>query len=80
MSENKVEALNDDELEGVSGGQIESETVTITYYIVKKGDTLSGIANTLGIKLKDIRKMNPNITNPDKIDVGQKIIVSKVKA
>ena len=79
MSENKAYALDDDELEGVAGGQLVTETVTITYYIVEKGDTLSGIAEKLGIKLKDILKANPQIINPDKIEVGQKITIKSVK-
>ena len=79
MSEKKAMALDDDELQGVAGGQLITETITLTYYVVQKGDTLGGIANNLGIKLPDILKANPWITNPDKIDVGQKITIKSVK-
>ena len=79
MSEYCPVALDDDELEGVAGGQLITESFTITYYVVQKGDTLSGIANNLGIKLADILKMNPQIINPDKIEVGQQIIIKRKK-
>ena len=79
MSKNKAFALDDDVLEDVSGGELITETITVTYYVVEKGDTLSGIANKLDVKLSDILKANPWITNPDKIDVGQKITVKSKK-
>lgn len=43
------------------------------YHVVKKGDTLSKIAKTYGVSLSAILKLNPAITNPNKIYVGQKI-------
>ena len=43
-------------------------------YTVKKGDSLGGIASRFGVKLSDITKLN-NISRPDLIKVGQKIIV-----
>ena len=42
-------------------------------YIVKRGDTLSGIALKLSIPYPSLRKANPQITNPHRIDVGQVI-------
>lgn len=42
-------------------------------YIVKQGDSLSGISNTLGYNLDQIIKANPNIKDPSKIWVGQNI-------
>lgn len=42
------------------------------YYIVKPGDTLSAIAGRVGRSLKSLINKN-NISNPDKISVGQKI-------
>lgn len=48
-------------------------------YTVKKGDTLSGIASRYGVPLADIIKAN-NIANPDKIYVGQKIIIPGVSS
>tara|TARA_Y100001973_G_C4942594_1_gene206388 strand:- start:26 stop:538 length:513 start_codon:yes stop_codon:yes gene_type:complete len=41
-------------------------------YTVKSGDSLSKIASDLKVNMKDLMKIN-NITNPDKIKVGQKI-------
>ena len=43
------------------------------WYVVKKGDTLSKIARAKGTSLTQILQLNPAITNPNKIYVGQKI-------
>jgi spore coat assembly protein SafA len=51
---------------------------TITY-IVKAGDTLFKIAQMFGISLEKIISANPQIEDPDKIDIGQKIFVPKEK-
>ena len=40
-------------------------------YKIKPGDTLSAIAKRNGISLAQLLKANPQITNPDKIQVGQ---------
>ncbi|HKG45937.1 MAG TPA: LysM domain-containing protein [Pyrinomonadaceae bacterium] len=42
-------------------------------YKVKTGDTLSKIAKRNGVSLAQLLKANPQITNPDKIRVGQLI-------
>lgn len=42
-------------------------------YIIKKGDTLSKIAKANGITLATLLRLNPQITNPNKIYVGQEI-------
>lgn len=42
-------------------------------YVVKKGDTLSKIAKANGTTVKAIQALNPQITNPNKIYVGQTI-------
>ena len=52
-------------------------SVTDTVYTVKKGDTLGGIAATFGTTLAKLKEWN-NITNPDKINVGQKLIVKRI--
>ena len=39
-------------------------------YVVKAGDTLSKIATRNGITLEQLLKLNPTITNPNKIKVG----------
>lgn len=39
-------------------------------YTIKQGDTLSGIAAGIGATVADILKLNPGITNPDKISAG----------
>ena len=42
-------------------------------YTVKSGDTLSRIAQSNGVVLKDLLAANPSISNPNLIGVGQKI-------
>ena len=44
-------------------------------YTVAKGDTLWSIAAKNGISLRKILAANPNIKNPDRIHVGQKIVI-----
>ena len=44
-------------------------------YTVAEGDTLWGIAAKNGISLRKILAVNPNIKNPDRIHVGQKIVI-----
>lgn len=44
-------------------------------YVVKKGDSLGKIAKANKMSLKDLLAKNPDIKNPDKISVGQKISV-----
>lgn len=46
-------------------------------YKVVKGDTLSAIAKRYGITLAQLKKLNPQITNPNLIRVGQVINISK---
>src|SRR5271157_2649588 len=42
-------------------------------YIVRQGDTLSGIAQNFGVSLQALQAANPQITNPDLIFPGQVI-------
>lgn len=46
-------------------------------YVVQSGDTLSKIARTCLISIEDMMAVNPNITNPNYIVVGQKITIFK---
>lgn len=43
-------------------------------YLIQKGDTLSEIAEDFKVSVDDICKWN-NINDPNKIEVGQKIII-----
>lgn len=45
-------------------------------YVVKRGDTLSGIAKSNNLKLEDILKANPQIKNPNDIKLGQTIKIA----
>ena len=44
-------------------------------YIVKKGDTMSKIASRFGVTIEEIMAVNPEIKDPNKISLGQEIII-----
>jgi spore germination protein len=44
--------------------------------VVKPGDTLSGIAKEFGVTVEAIMEVN-DLTNPNKIRVGQVLIIPK---
>lgn len=54
-----------------SGGQQE---VT---YTVKAGDTLYGICDKLGVSLKELKKMNPKITETMTLHIGDKFVTQQ---
>ena len=60
--------MMDTELENVAGGAYGDN-----YYIVKKGDTLSGIAAKHHTTLQALIRLNPQIKNPNLIYVGDAI-------
>ncbi|SDX32540.1 LysM domain-containing protein [Marininema mesophilum] len=47
------------------------------YYVVRQGDTLSEVAQRYEVSLVKLIKMNPQIKNPAKIYIGDKLRVSK---
>ena len=53
--------------------RVTTEAPEIRYYVVKKGDTMSKIARSLGVSLYKLRKKNPQIVNINLIYPGQKI-------
>lgn len=57
----------------------QTSTPTVNWYIVSKGDTLSSIANKLGVTVSSLVALN-GLTNPDLIRVGQKLIVKPTEA
>ena len=50
-------------------------THEVIEYVVKSGDRLSKIANTYNTTVDAICAINPDITDPNKIKVGQKILI-----
>ena len=44
-------------------------------YVIKSGDTLSKIAVDHGVTIEQLRAANPEITDPNKITVGQQIVI-----
>ena len=44
-------------------------------YVVKKGDVLSKVAANHGVTLRELLAANPQIKEPDKIAIGDKIII-----
>jgi LysM repeat protein len=47
-------------------------------YMVKAGDTLNGIAQKFGTTVSALLDLNPDITNPDRIFVGQVINIKQI--
>ena len=64
MAMNKV-AMNDEELDQVTGG-------SILPYSVQSGDTLAKIAKKYNVTMEQLIKWN-DIKNPDMITVGQQL-------
>ena len=54
-------------------------TSTNSTYTVVSGDTMYRIANKLGVSLEDLIKANPQISNPNIIQIGQVINVPNSK-
>ena len=59
-------------VQNIVNGSYNKSQDTITYYIVKRGDTLSGIGSKYNVNWKDIANLN-NISSPYIIYVGQSI-------
>ena len=57
-------------------GEREEQDYSIVIYIVKKGDTLWNIAKEFGSTVDDIVNSNA-IENPDVIQIGEKLYISK---
>ena len=65
---------SDSKNENVSRIQVSPRISTGKYHIVRKGDTLSQIANLYGIGLKTLLQFNKSI-NVRKLEIGQKIFI-----
>jgi LysM repeat protein len=48
---------------------------TPVVYVIKKGDTLSKVANKFGVELDALLAANPAIKDPNKISLGQQIVI-----
>ena len=44
-------------------------------YVVVKGDTMSKIAKKIGVTVEELLAANPQIKNPNKIDIGDEITI-----
>ena len=53
---------------------------TPVVYVIKKGDTLSKVANRFDVELEDLLAANPDIKDPNKISLGQEIIIPSASA
>ena len=72
MSEEK-KVLNDQEVEGVSGGGANGnfwQDGAAIYYRIAFRDTLSEIAQRAQVPMRQILALNPSIKNPDVISAG----------
>jgi LysM repeat protein len=52
-----------------------SAAPTQQVYVVQEGDTLEKIRQQFGLTLAELRAANPQITNPDRIAIGDEIII-----
>lgn len=52
------------------------EAKQVTEYTVAKGDTMSGIAKKLGMSLKDLIALNPQVKDINRLSIGQKLNIS----
>ena len=48
---------------------------TPVVYVIKKGDTLSKVANKFAVELDALLAANPAIKDPNKISLGQEIVI-----
>jgi LysM repeat protein len=48
---------------------------TAQVYLVKEGDTLSKIASSFDLTLEELLAANPQITDPDKVGIGDEITI-----
>ena len=53
---------------------------TPVVYVIKKGDTLSKVANKFGVDLDALLAANPTIKDPNKISLGQQIVIPTAAA
>jgi LysM repeat protein len=54
--------------------QATSVTTVVSSYVVESGDSLAEIAKRFGVTMSAIMEAN-NITNPDRVLVGQKLVI-----
>ncbi len=72
--------LSLDELEAIGGGYKKpAEKAGLTIHQIKKGETLIRIANKYGDTVAELLKLNPKITDKNKIYAGDYIYVVKRK-
>lgn len=56
----------------------QANTPTPDYYVVQRGDTLSNIAKHVNATIDQLLKWNPEIKDPNKIQIGQRIRIKPV--
>ena len=59
----------------VSSSQNQSSPPANDDYVVKSGDTLSGIAERAGVSLSSVISANPQISNPHVLRIGQAVTI-----
>ena len=51
-----------------------------TTYVVRKGDTLTAIAKRLHVTLRALQAANPQVKDPTKLQIGDKLVIPKTGA
>lgn len=64
----------------VSSSQNQSSPPANDDYVVKSGDTLSGIAERAGVSLSSVISANPQISNPHVLQIGQSVTIPEKSA
>jgi LysM repeat protein len=65
---------NGNQASGEAAAQSHNQIVTVTY-VVKRGDTLGAIARRYNTTVATLLRLNPQIRNPNRLFVGQRIQV-----
>jgi LysM repeat protein len=74
----ELAALNPPRAGEKAGGSTSASSTTSAgkEHVVAKGETLTTIAKVYGVSVEDLKKAN-NISNPNEIKIGQKLIIPK---
>lgn len=63
---------------GAKQGPLDVESYIPEPYVIKKGDSLSKIANAYGLTVDDLMKSNPGIGNKNMIRTGEKLTIPEL--
>lgn len=65
---------SDVEIVSVTNNASRTTTTSATYYVVRYGDTLSGIASRYGTSWQNLQRLN-GLRNPNWLSIGQRLVI-----